>query len=105
MTKDAEKLLYLMYKRYLSRIKSGKDRASAKCFNGLEDISELLPKENRESVLELCRELGRLHMLHNTYASNTVYRSVITDEAIEYMESRFKNGLKEFASFFSQFLP
>lgn len=105
MTKDSEKLLCLMYKHYLSRIKDGISKAGAKSFGGLGVICALVPNEKSENVLETCRELGRSGMLRNTYASNTIYRSIITDEAIEFMENRLKNGLKDISSFLSQFIP
>lgn len=106
LTRDAERLLALMYRAYLSRRKDGRDKLSAKQMGAFTQIhKELLPEENLLDVLETCRELGRAGYLRSFWASNTIIRSQLSDEAIIYMENRFKNGLKDVLDFLSQFAP
>jgi len=106
LTKDAERLLALMYRAYLNRRKDGKDKLTAKQMGGFSQIhKELLPNENPLDVLETCRELGRSGYLRSFWASNTIISSQLTDETIIYMENRFKNGLKDVLDFLSQFVP
>lgn len=106
LTKDSDRLICLMYKEYLQRRKAGVAKGKAKSLGSIDDIcNTFLPKENHENILETCRELGRASMLRNRYASNIIYQSFLTDEAIIYMENRFKDGLKGVANFLSQFIP
>lgn len=106
LTKDAERLLVLMYHAYLSRCKAGKDKLSAKQMGSLSQIhKELLPDANILDVLETCRELSRAQYLRPFWASNTIIRSQLSDTAIVYMENRFKNGLKDILAFLSSFVP
>lgn len=95
LTNDADALICVLYKRYIERRKSGKSKASAKCFDGSDYIrSELMPKWSLDDVDETCRELSRAGLLHCEYADDTVWYAVLTDDSIIYMENRFIDGMK-----------
>lgn len=106
LTKDADKLFCLIYKRYLEDIKSGKSKSSAKQTGSSKEILERHFKNlelSFEDVDETCRELSRSGFLHCIYADDVVYHSEITDKGIIYMEQRFKNGLAGVVDFIAKF--
>jgi len=106
LTRDAEKLLCLLYKVYLQRRKDGLDKLSAKQMGSFSQICASIDSpETPADTLESCRELGRAGYLQNLWASNRIIRSQLTDKAIILMENRFKNGLLDVLAFLSQFVP
>lgn len=102
LTKDADKLLCLIYKEYLKRRKCGVRKTQAIHF---EDpailVNEFLSGENPDDVADLLFDLARVGFVV-TYIDASFY---LTDKAIIYMENRFKNGLLEVADFISKFIP
>lgn len=106
LTKDGSKFLATLYKEYLERRKAGIDKARAKFFGGSDDIQKkLFPRERLEDIDETIRELSRARMVDADFYDDTVYRCALSDLSIAYMESKFKNGLKDVLSFLSQFIP
>ena len=106
LTKDAERLLVLMYRTYLDRRKGGVQKLTAKQMGSAQQIhDQLSPNTDPLDVAETCRELCRAGYLNTFIASNRIIRSNLTDQAITYMENRFKNGLKDILAFLSQFVP
>lgn len=100
LTKDAEKLISLLYDVYLEKRENGKSKACAKQFGGSNLIKEkLLINWSIADIDEICRELNRAGLLNCTYANNTVYLASLSDEGISYLEKRFKNGLKDVIQF------
>lgn len=101
LTKDAQHLVAVTYKLYLERRKSGISKLNAKLF----DEDELREREFRleapadfsETVREMCRVFGCKQYVVGTFS--------LSDQAIVYMENRFKNGLKDVLSFLAQFIP
>ena len=106
LTKDAERLLVLMYRAYLNRRKGGLPKVTAKQMGSSQQIHEqLLPDSDPLDITETCQELSRAGYLSTLIASNRIICSYLTDQAIAYMENRFKNGLKDILAFLSQFVP
>lgn len=106
LTKDADALICVLYREYLSRRKDDISKNEAKMFAGAAVIqSEFMPNLSLEDVEETCWELARAEYLDTLDADNTVETAWLTDTAIIYMENRFKNGLKEVAEFISKFIP
>lgn len=106
LSRDAIRLLCLMYKTYLEQVNAGQPKARAKQFGSLQSIcTTFLPEEHPADVAETCAELGRSGYLSNLYASNKIIRSSLTDKAIVAMENRFRNNVRDVASFLSQFIP
>jgi len=105
LTKDAEKLICIMYKNYLEKRKAGEPKSKAKKFGGSNSIHEkLLPKWSFQDVDDTCRELSRAGLLSCMWASDVAYNVSLSDSGISYMENRFKNGLKEVTDFISKIL-
>jgi len=106
LTKDADKLLVLMYRRFLEAKKSGMSRANAKHMGGSDQIRELLlPANSREDVDELCFELSDAGYLDCAPGDDTIYDSKLTNAAIVLLENRFKDGIIGVLEFLSKFIP
>ena len=106
LTKDAEKLICLLYKSYLQKRKSGMSKSQATCFGSSHDIHEqLCPELIFEDVDDTCRELSRAYLLNCLWADNIAYHVILSDNAIVYMENRFKNGLSEVLEFVDKIKP
>lgn len=101
LTKDAEKMLAQIYKTYLERRKSGVQKREAKNFTVLENW----PPEYEGGWLstdanETMNELQRIGFIKKGFDR----KFVLCDEAIIYMEGRFKRGLSDVADFLSKLL-
>lgn len=106
LTKDADAMICVLYKNYLQRRKSGVTKCDAKFLGGSTEIhTDLMPKWSFEDVDETCRELSRAGFLDCLFADNITYLAYLTDDAIIYMENRFKDGffslLEHLGSLFS----
>lgn len=96
LTNDSDYLLCVLYRHYKDRRKNGISKNKAKFFGGSEYIfNNLLPEWTFEDVDETCRELSRAGLLNCKYADNVVWTASLSDDAIIYMENRFKNGISE----------
>lgn len=106
LTKDAEKLICVVYKSYLEKRKNGITKANAKNLGNSHLIHEqFFPKWLFKDVDDTCRELSRAGLLDCKWANNTGYLVRISDKGILYLENRFKNGLKEVIEFLAGILP
>ena len=82
LTKDADKVLCVIYKEYLEKRKSGVDKSSAKCFVfDFPDSKQV--KMKHVDISETVCELSRLDMV--TLYIDGGYK--LTDAAIVYMEN------------------
>lgn len=96
LTKDSDYLLCVLYRYYKDRRKSGMSKAEAKHLGGSKYIFlHFLSEWTFEDVDETCRELDRAGLLNCSYADNIVWDATLSDNAIIYMENRFKNGISE----------
>lgn len=102
MTKDAAKMLGILYKSYMSRRKDGESKRNARRFED-EYFSTEAPFSamNSSDINDTRLELGCRGLLKNYIAGDCE----LTDDAIVYLENRFKNGLTDVLSFLSQFVP
>lgn len=101
LTRDAEKLVAVAYKEYLKRIDDGVPRVQAKCFEPQEIQPIYFEKYSMENYKDIVASMTRAF-------DCTMYLSggfLLNDSAIVYMESRFKNGVKDVLSFLAQFVP
>lgn len=106
LTKDSEKLLCVIYKNYLEKRKSGISKSDANYYESSHVIHEkLLPKWSFSDVDDTCRELSRSGMINCSWGNNIAIGIKISDQAIYYMENRFKNGLSEIVDFIAKLLP
>ena len=100
ITRESEKLLCMLYKVYLDRRKSGEPRECARQFeDAFFSSAEPFASMNRDDVDDLLQELARKGMLKTFIVGDCE----LTDEAIVYLENRFKNGLISVISFLAQF--
>lgn len=104
LTKDSDKLICALYKIYLEKRKQNISKELAKNIGSSEDIfnSHIL-NMSFEDIDETCRELNRANLLSCSYADDVVYNSRLNDEAIFYMENRFKNGLSDLLDYAQKF--
>ena len=102
LTKDADKLICCIYREYLEKRKSGSSKANAKEFDAnfykdVKDISNWDSSDVSDTLSEL-KNAGFIKLYITDDFS-------LNDEAIIYMENRFKNGLNELTDFISKFIP
>lgn len=89
LTKDADKTLCEIYAAYLERRSSGLSKGSAKDFAEKRDWPD--PDWQTPDGEESLRELSHSGMIEMFIMGG--FR--LTDDAIIYMENRFKNGLSD----------
>ena len=96
ITKDANLMLCTLYKAYLEKRKAGISKADAKYFGNHDDIQkQYFPNISADDVDETLRELWRSKFIDAYVADDHVCDSTLTDDAIIYMENKFKKGLSE----------
>lgn len=102
LTKDADKMVCILYKAYLSKRKDGVDKSNAKHFS-YSEIKCLKPfdawsdDDTKATIAEVSRAgLGQMHLDCGFMAN---------DDFVIYMENRFTNGLREVTDFISKFIP
>lgn len=96
LTKESDYLICKLYKEYLQRRMEKMPKTEAKCFGSSAEIhSELMPDALYEDVDETCRELERAGLLDCSGSDFEVVKAIFTDQAIIYMENRFKNSVKD----------
>lgn len=104
LSKDADKLICLLYKHYLEQRKLNVPKSTASSFGSSHNIHEqLCPDWLFEDVDDTCRELSRAKMLNCIWADNIAYHVAFTDQAIVYMEKRFENNVGKLIDFISKF--
>lgn len=102
MTKDAEKLICICYHDYLSKIKAGSSKTEAKRFSqNYQNENSHFSSWHKDDFSSTRDELCKLGFL-KVWISGSFE---LTPNAIEYMENRFKNNLKEITKFISQLIP
>ena len=101
LTRDAEKLVAVLYKSYLEKRKAGESKSDAKLCDPDEVRNQYLPKENPDDFAETLNEVFRVFPCKRFIDGGFV----ISDSLIVYMENRFRNGLIDIASFLTQFIP
>lgn len=102
LTRDADKMACLLYKKYLDRRKNGELKSSAKRFhsNFYSEITAL-SSWNPDDIDETIDELKRSGFVKKYVDGGFM----LLDDFIIYMENRFKNGLKEVTDFIAKFIP
>ncbi|WP_455258997.1 hypothetical protein [Ruminococcus sp.] len=101
LTKDADKMICIIYKMYLEKIKSGMSKVASNAFE--EDFyksDKLLSKWHPDDITTTFLELGQKGYLKIYISGNFE----ITNQAIIYMENRFKNGLLDLVDFVTKFI-
>lgn len=101
LTRDADKMLCCLYKEYLSRINTGSSKSSSRNFTPEYAQSDaVLSKWHPDDVSAVRNELQRAGYLK----VNIIGKFQLTDDAIVYMEGRFKSNILEITDFIAKFL-
>ncbi len=102
ITKDAQKVIFCLYKIYLERRKAGISKSKAVEFE--EDFykdEKSLSKLDGETIYECLIELK-----NNSYIKMDICGNItLLNSTIVYMENRFKKGLNEVVDFLTKFIP
>lgn len=102
LTKDAYKMICFLYKDYLTRIKNGMSKSSARYFE--EDYFRTSKKFSSWDNSDILMNFSELK--NNKFVTDDIIGNFeLSDKCISYMESRFKNGLNELVDFISKFIP
>ncbi len=102
LTKKADALIGIIYKRYLERTKSGESESASRDFDldfysKTSDLYSWDKVDYDAKLLELAK--NRLIEIH----IGTKFR--ISDNGLVYMENRFKNGIKDVIDLISKLIP
>lgn len=100
LSKDADKMIGVLYKAYLEKRKNGESKAQAKIFSE-NWCKEYFPDQLEADVFDTLREIKASFNL-KIYVTGGF---LLSDEAIIYMENRFPEGVKSVLSFLAQFIP
>lgn len=96
ITKDADALICLMYKKYCENRKAGKSIEESVCMGDDTDIVETLtPKWLLDDITHLCWYLHGKGLLFCMEGSDHANNVCITDDGIRYMQDRFPNGISQ----------
>ncbi len=102
LTNDADKMICCLYKEYLVRRKHGISKPNARrfqdeCFSSDNILSKWLPADISDTKLELAQKKYLKVYIGGDFE--------FQDEAVIYMENRFKSGLIEITDFITKFIP
>lgn len=106
LTNNAKNLLKELYSEYQNRRSNDIDRFTAMYFEDAKDIyNKLYAEQDIEDLIESIRELSRAGFMQVLWASGTATECRITNEAIAYMENRFKRTAKGLVEIISALKP
>lgn len=102
LTKLADKFLCSTYKTFLERCAQGYSLDRSKQFkNNFEQREPYILDFNIEDVGDILDELKSIGFVKEWVSGDFL----LTNNAIIYMEKRFKNGLIELTDFIAKFIP
>ena len=100
VTKDSERLIVLLYTRYVVSVKNGIPRNEARLFGDCDQIASLFcPEKPVEDVSDLLFELARADYLEVSVYDDMPCECKLTLPCIVMMENRFKDGIKSILDF------
>lgn len=99
LSKDADKLICVIYKEYLHRREDNKSKSEATSFS-FNDVQHLIPNYNESDLSDDLSELAHNNVIKLFFAGDFT----LLPDGIIYMENRFKNGIKEVADFISKLI-
>lgn len=99
LTKEAAKLLNALYRSYQKARKMGEPRSEAVFLGGIEHIQKtVVPDWFISDVSDACWELAEEGLLECICGDNQIQTVALKQEAIVYMQSRFKRTCKTVVS-------
>lgn len=106
LTKETKKVLYRLYKEYLSRRKADISKAQAICFGAADSIQrELFSDWSISNLSSALYELSHNKLVSISKYDNKITRCDLTNSAIALMENQKKDALKSAADFVVKFIP
>lgn len=100
LSKDANKMIGVIYKSYLEKRKNGESKSGAKYFPASWP-SELFPDMPESDAFDTLREIKRALKIEEDITGGFE----LSNDAIVYMENRFPDGLKSVLSFLALLKP
>lgn len=102
LTKEADKLLAVMYSAYRARRKEGQGKSTARHFDGMY-LASLPPCCDwpEEDFSGAMHELSRSGLV----VENIIGDCDLSEKAVSILEDRVTDGLVDAASFVAQFIP
>lgn len=100
ITKDAYKLICLIYKEYLVKSKT-RPKSEAKFFT-FDEISSLMPDEYKEDILEFVIELSKENLLDNLDLTGN---AILSSKAIVYMETKIGKTIDKIVDYIGKLKP
>lgn len=102
ITKEAEKVIYCLYKIYLERRNNGIVKSKAIEFeDDFYEDEKHLSKLDDDTVYQCLLELKE----HNYIKMDVTGGITLLNSTIVYMENRFKKGFGEVVDFLTKFIP
>lgn len=106
LSKDADRLICLIYKYYLELKNNGFSKTDAKSFGNSRNVNQkIIPEWSFEDTDDTCRELDRASLLDIFYADNECAEISLSDNGIIYMENRFFNKIDKLVDYIDKLKP
>lgn len=106
LTKDAQKMIFLMCKQYKKKREKGLSKYDAKSFGSAQSIqANFFPDMLLADVKDTLYELEQNNLVKNAYGSDTIYSCSISENAIVMIENQSKENFLNVADFISKFIP
>ena len=105
LSRQAEKALTALYKKYRSRIDANVDPLIAAMFGSAKDIQrDALPNWAVSDIEASCYELDKAELLDCFYGDDTIQTAILNQNGINYAADRFRRNLSKFLDFAEQAL-
>lgn len=83
LSRNAEKLIEILYARYLDQLQNGKSKFDSANFGGSEDIYNTISTEWTQKDLDkILRELEKNGLVENLYSDDSVEHCMLTANGI-----------------------
>ena len=107
LSRDADYLICLIYKRYLELHDNGICKSDAKSIGDSHDVHQnIVPEWSFEDTDDTCRELINNGLLDNRiYMDNICGSMSLSDNGIVYMERRLGNKISKIINYISKLKP
>ena len=107
LSKDADYLICLIYKRYIEMRNNGISKSDAKTIGDSHDAHEnIVPEWSFEDTDDTCRELINKGLLDNRiYVDDICGYMSLSDDGIVYMENRLGNKISKIIDYISKLKP
>ncbi|WP_034439165.1 hypothetical protein [Clostridium ihumii] len=106
LPKESKKLFCILYKQYLKNLKDNMSKSRARFMDNSDYIQKNLYSHlSVDDVSDICRNLHHNDFIECHFGDDLVLDVSITDDAIAFMQHRFKNGIKDLTTFITSLIP